>query len=335
MSEPPFPLHPSIVNRIDAEYAAFYSQHIADKQQVHLQPVAASRASGVLIPGAGPLVPVAKTADYAVQRTETSGPDVRVRCFTPDGPQPASGWPVLLYYHGGGWVLGNIETENVVATNICARAKCVVMTADYRLAPENPFPAAVDDAWEVALWALGPAKDLLGLDTYRMATGGSSAGGNLAAIMCQRAAARGGSPAFRLQLLSVPVMDNTADTSNNPSWAENQHAPALPAAKMLWYRHHYLPNRSDWPRPEASPLFWQGDWSGLPPAVIVLGECDVLRHEGEQFGEKLAKAGVQTQVHVLEGQPHPFLAMDGALEDGRRAITWFCEAMLTAMYGPQ
>lgn len=168
-----------------------------------------------------------------------------------------------------------------------------------------------------------------------MAAGGSSAGANLAAVVCQRAAARGGPPAFRLQLLSVPVMDNTADTSNNPSWARNQHAPALPAAKMLWYRDHYLPNRDDRHHPEASPLFWPGDWSALPPAVIVLGECDVLRHEGEQFGHKLAEAGVPAQVHVLRGQPHPFLAMDGALEDGRRAIAWFCEAMLTTMYGPQ
>lgn len=131
MSEPPFPLHPSVADRINPEYAAFYNRHVADKQQVHLQPIAVSRASGVLVPGAGPLLPVGRTADYSVCRAETSGPDVRVRCFTPDGPRPAHGWPVLLYYHGGGWVLGNIETENTVCTNICARAKCVVVTADY------------------------------------------------------------------------------------------------------------------------------------------------------------------------------------------------------------
>lgn len=221
------------------------------------------------------------------------------------------------------------------ARGLSSRVETRLTAVSVRLAPENPFPAAVDDAWEVALWALGPGKDLLGLDTSRVATGGSSAGGNLAAVVCQRAVARAVSPPFRLQLLSVPVMDNTADTSNNPSWADNEHAPALTASKMLWYRGHYLPHRSDWPHPEASPLFWQGDWSALPPAVIVLGECDVLRHEGERYGDLLAAAGVSADVHVLEGQPHPFLAMDGALEDGRRAITWFCDAMLTTMYGPQ
>lgn len=149
--------------------------------------------------------------------------------------------------------------------------------------------------------------------------------------MCQRAAVRG-SPSFRLQLLSVPVTDNTADVSNNPSYAENQHAPSLPAEKMLWYRRHYLPRREDWAHPESSPLLWEGNWSRLPPAVIILGELDVLRHEGEQFGKKLADAGVKATLHILKGQPHPFLAMDGVLEDGRQAITWFCEAMSDAMY---
>ncbi|KJZ78511.1 hypothetical protein HIM_01902 [Hirsutella minnesotensis 3608] len=334
MSEPPYPLHPSIVDRVDPEYAAFYNQHVIDKQQVQHQPISVSRSSGVLIPGAGPLAPVGKTADYTVERVETPGPAIRVRCFTPDEPRPDAGWPVLLYYHGGGWVLGNIDTENVIATNICSRSKCVVVSPDYRLAPEDPFPAAVEDAWEIVQWAIGKGKELLGLDTSRMAVGGSSAGGNLAAVMCQRGVARGG-PTFRLQLLSVPVMDNTAEPSNNPSWSSGEHAPALPAAKMMWYRNHYLPDRKDWNHPEASPLFWDGDWSKLPPAVIVVGGIDILRHEGEQFGRKLTEANVRADVHVFEGQAHPFIAMDGVLEHGKRAITYFCEAMFDVMYGKQ
>lgn len=199
-----------------------------------------------------------------------------------------------------------------------------------RLAPEDPYPAAVHDSWEAVLWVIGKGKDVLGVDTSRMATGGSSAGGNLAAIMCQRAAARG-SPSFSLQLLSVPVTDNTADISNNRSYSENQHAPSLPADKMLWYRRHYLPNEGDWAHPESSPLFWEGDWSKLPHAIIVLGQLDVLRDEGAKFGEKLESSGVRADVHILKGQPHPFLAMDGVLEAGRQAITWFCEGML-ALY---
>ncbi|KND90719.1 AB hydrolase superfamily protein [Tolypocladium ophioglossoides CBS 100239] len=332
MPTPPYPLHPSVVDRLDPQCKALYNEHIIHQQQVHYQPLEASRASGVLLPGAGPLVPVGKTADHAIRRRESAGPDVAARCFTPDGPAPAPGWPVLVYFPGGGWVIGNIDTENAVATNICARGRCVVVSVDFRLAPENPFPAAVDDAWEAVLWVLGPGEDTLHLDTSKMAVGGSSAGGNLAAVVCQRAAARG-SPVFRLQLQSAPVLDNTADTTNNASYAENEHAPALPAAKMLWYRDLYLPDQRQRSHPEASPLLWPGDWSALPPAVIVLGELDVLRHEGELFGRKLADAGVRADVHVLKGQPHSFLATAGALEDGRRAVTWFCDGMLSAMYG--
>lgn len=131
-NQPPYPLHESIVNRIDAEYAAFYNKHIFDKQQVHLQPVEASRTSGVLIPGSGPLQKVASTVDYTFPRKESKGPDVSVRCFTPEGEKPAGGWPVFIWYHGGGWVLGTIDTENVIASHLCKRGKCVVVSVDYR-----------------------------------------------------------------------------------------------------------------------------------------------------------------------------------------------------------
>ncbi|KAK8110172.1 alpha/beta hydrolase fold-domain-containing protein [Apiospora kogelbergensis] len=329
---PPYSIHESVADRIDPEYADFYNKHIFDKQQVHLQPIEASRASGILIPGAGPLHPVGSTADYAIPRKESEGPDVKVRCFTPAGERPEAGWPVCIYFHGGGWVLGTIDTENVIASHLCARAKCVVISADYRLAPENPYPAAVHDCWEAVLWALGDGKQTLNLDTTKLGTGGSSAGANLAAVMCQRAADRGG-PRFSVQLLSVPVMDNAADESNNESWRQNRFTPALPAQKMLWYRRHYLPNRDDWTHPEASPLFWTGDWSKLPPACFVLGELDVLRSEGEQFGQKLTEAGVRADVHVMKGQPHPFIAMDAVLEAGSRAITLFCDALRDAFYG--
>lgn len=169
--QPPYPLHDSVVDRINLEYKAFYSKHIFDKQQVHLQPIAASRTSGTLIPGAGPLQKVASTNDYQVKRKESKGADVPVRCFTPEGDKPEGGWPVCVYYHGGGWVLGTIATENVIASHLCSRGKCVVVSVAYRLAPEDVFPAAVEDAWEGVLWVLGEGKDVLGLNTSKMATG--------------------------------------------------------------------------------------------------------------------------------------------------------------------
>ncbi|KAK3385225.1 alpha/beta hydrolase fold-domain-containing protein [Podospora didyma] len=331
--QPPYPLHASVIDRIDPVYAAFYNEHVADKQQVHLQPIEASRSSGILIPGASPLYPVGSTVDYTFARQASEGPDVRVRCFTPSCKRPEDGWPVCVYFHGGGWVLGNIDTENVIATNLCQRGRVVVVSVDYRLAPENPFPAAVHDAWEGVLWVRGAGKDILHLDITKMATAGSSAGGNLAAVMCQRCADLG-EQWFRLQLLSVPVMDNTAtvESEKYDSWEENEFAPALPAAKMMWYRHHYLPNREDWAHPEASPLLWKGDWSKLPEASIVVGELDVLRDEGEEFADRLELAGVEADSTVKDGLPHPFIAMDAVLEAGAEAIRGWCLRLRQTMY---
>lgn len=137
--EPPYLLHPSIKDKLDPTYRAFYNKHIFNKQQVHLQPVAASRTSGILIPGGGEKLSVGKTRDFHVRRRETDGPDVPVRVFTPEGEKPEKGWPAMVYYHGGGWVLGNIETENVVCTNLCRRARCVVISVDYRYGRIHPL----------------------------------------------------------------------------------------------------------------------------------------------------------------------------------------------------
>lgn len=132
MAQPPYPLHESILKRIDPSYASFYNEHLIDKQQVHLQPLEASRASRILVPGAGPPHAVGGIAGYTFPRAESEGPNVRVRCFTPDGPKPEAGWPVCVYYHGGGWVLGTIDTENVIASHLSARGKSVIVAVDYR-----------------------------------------------------------------------------------------------------------------------------------------------------------------------------------------------------------
>ncbi|KAL5328654.1 hypothetical protein ACEPPN_002156 [Leptodophora sp. 'Broadleaf-Isolate-01'] len=326
--EPPYPLHSSIKNKLDPTYRAFYDEHIFDKQQVHLQPVAASRTSGVLIPGGGEMLNVGSTRDFAIKRRESEGPDVMVRVFTPEGQKPEGGWPVMVYYHGGGWVLGNIDTENVVCTNLCKRANCVVISVDYRLAPENPYPAAVHDSWEALLWLHSTAASLLSLNLSKVAVGGSSAGGNLAAIMCHKALSSPSIvPKFVVQLLIVPVTDNTANPKNTLSWRENEFTPALPALKMLWYRKHYLPNEKTWADPEASPLLYPSGWEKQPKALVVVGELDVLRSEGEAYAEKLSAAGVEADLKVMKGMPHPFLAMDGVLQQGRDTITFMVEAL--------
>lgn len=130
--QPPYPLHETVIKRVDPEYKAFYEKHVAHQQQAHLQPLEISRASGILVPGVASLTAVGKTQDFEFQRVESKGPNVRVRCFTPKGNIPDNGWPALIWYHGGGWVLGNIDTENAVTTDICARGECVVISVDFR-----------------------------------------------------------------------------------------------------------------------------------------------------------------------------------------------------------
>jgi acetyl esterase/lipase len=149
--------------------------------------------------------------------------------------------------------------------------------------------------------------------------------------MCHRVlAAPSLVPQFQVQLLIVPVTDNTADASNTPSWKENEFVPALPAAKMLWYRKHYLPEQRLWAHPEASPLLYEEGWAEQPRALIVMGELDVLRTEGERYAEKLRGAGVQVDVKIMKGMPHPFLAMDGAIQQGRDTISYMVEALQEA-----
>ncbi|KAJ5902576.1 hypothetical protein N7495_003104, partial [Penicillium taxi] len=327
VNRPPYPIHESVKDKLDPEYVDFYNKFIINNQQVHLQPVAASRTSGVLIPGAGPMLQVGKTQDITIERRETEGPPILLRAFTPKGEVPVGGWPVVLYFHGGGWVLGSIDTENVVCSNLCVRGNCVVVTVDYRLAPENPFPAAVHDSWEALLWLISEGPAALSIDKSKMATGGSSAGGNLASVMTHKALTLSPPVRFLSQLLSVPVTDNTAVVETNGSYRVYENTVALPAAKMLWYRNHYLPNEADLKDPEASPLFYTSNWSDLPPALVMVGECDVLRSEGEQYAEKLQKAGVEVDLQVMKGMPHPFLAMDGVLSEGKRSITLMCDAL--------
>jgi acetyl esterase/lipase len=201
----------------------------------------------------------------------------------------------------------------------------------YSLAPEFPYPAAVHDSWEALLWLQTTGNALLGLNLTKVAIGGSSAGGNLAAIMCHKALSSPFLvPKFSTQLLIVPVTDNTASVASTISWKDNEFVPALPAAKMLWYRKHYLPDECTWGEPEASPLLYTDGWSDQPKALVVVGELDVLRTEGEMYAEKLEHAGVEVDLKVMKGMPHPFLAMDEALQQGRDTITFMVEALKEA-----
>lgn len=170
----------------------------------------------------------------------------------------------------------------------------------FRLAPESPWPAAVHDSWEALIWLKSEGAQLLNCDLSKVAIAGSSAGGNLAAILTNKALDTPDLvPRFMFQVLVVPVTDNAADPGNNVSYKENENTAALPAVKMLWYRDHYLPNPADWKDPEASPIYYpESNFSKLPPAYVAVAELDVLRSEGEAYAEKLQKAGVPVQLKM-------------------------------------
>lgn len=163
-----------------------------------------------------------------------------------------------------------------------------------------------------------------------MAVCGASAGANIAAVIVQNAALQPQpGVTIRSQVLVVPITDNTATPCSNASWKSFEFTAGLPAKKMLWYRHHYLPDQTDWSHREASPLLGPDEvFARLPPATILVGELDVLRHDGEEYGRKLNANGVPAEVMVMEGMPHPFLAMDAVLEAGKRAITMICDELL-------
>ncbi len=219
--------------------------------------------------------------------------------------------PVLVYLHGGGWVLGSSGTHDVLARRLCAGAEIAVLNVDYRLAPEHPFPAAVDDSVAAFRWVLEHA-DEHGLDASRVAVGGDSAGGNLAAVVCQVARDEGGPvPAF--QLLLVPATDFSREYPSATTFATGYF---LTKANMDWYEDRYLgdTDRSD---PRASPLLAES-LAGLPPAYVAVAGWDPLRDEGIAYAEALREAGVPVTLRVHEDSAHPFINI-GAVDLGRRA----------------
>ncbi|OCH96136.1 Alpha/beta hydrolase fold-3 [Obba rivulosa] len=210
------------------------------------------------------------------------------------------------------------------------RAGCVVVSVDYRLGPERPYPAAVEDAAEALHWVLGQGKQELGVNVNKIAVGGSSSGANLAAILTHKAALSEPPIPIIFQLLVVPVVDNTAspDGEKYPSWKENANTVSLTPEKMLWFRNNYLPNKEDWTKWDNSPIFAPEEaFKKAPNAWIAVAELDILRDEGIAYGKKLEEAGAQVNLQVYKGAPHPIMAMDGVLDVGRQLVSDAAEAL--------
>lgn len=239
--------------------------------------------------------PVGDVRDYLVP-----GPDgdVRLRCYVPDNDGPL---PVFVWYHGGGWVTGSLDSADPGCRYVAAETPCVVVSADYRLAPEHPFPAPFADCYVALDWTADNAESIGG-DPGRLAVGGVSAGGNLAAAVSLAARDRDG-PDVALQVLAAPVLNHAFDTA---SYEENAAGYDLTRAEMRTFWDRYLADDVDGRHPYASPLTAR-DLSDLPDAVVLTGEFDPLRDEGRAYARRLTRAGVGVTHLHYEDMTHPIL----------------------------
>ncbi len=271
-----------------------------------------------------------KVAVGSVEDRTVPGPagEIPVRVYRPEGAPAAA--PVLVWYHGGGWVIGDLDTTDGPARAFCHGAGAVVVSVDYRLAPEAPFPAAPEDAWAALSWVAAHA-DEVGGDPTRIAVGGDSAGGNLAALVAIRARDEGG-PALVHQLLAYPSVDLAM---GHPSIDENGEGYFLTKASMEWFRLHYLGadrEHGDPTTAAVSPLR-ADDLSGLAPAQVLTAEFDPLRDEGEAYAVALAEAGVAVDLVPHPGLVHGFLGFAAMSPDAAAATEGAVSRLRQALSG--
>src|SRR5688572_4934004 len=264
--------------------------------------------------------PVASEVDHHVP---VEGGEITVRVYTPDATPPL---PCHLYIHGGGFWLGTLEQSDNVCRAIAADAECVVVSVDYRLAPESKFPALPEDCYAALTWVVDHAFEL-GVDPARISVGGGSAGGNLSAVVALMARDRGGPPLV-LQVLEIPVTDLTM---SQPS-IESNDGYLLTRVGMEQYRDYYLADAADATNPYASPLL-APDLSGLPPALVMTAEFDPLRDEGEAYAARLADAGVEVDAMCWEGQFHGSQTMAKLIPDEAAAYHREVTSALRKAYG--
>jgi acetyl esterase len=249
----------------------------------------------------------------AVEDRRLAGPggELPVRVYRPPGTGP---FPALVYLHGGGWVLGGLDTHDGTCRALARAVPCVVVSVDYRLAPEHPFPCAAEDAWAATRHVAANAA-AFGAEPGRIAVGGDSAGGNLAAVVALMARDRGG-PSLVHQLLVYPVIDAAMDT---PSYRENAEGYFLTADAMAWFWGHYVPDPAARRNPYASPLR-AADLAGVAPAQVLTAEFDPLRDEGETYAARLRAAGVPVTLRRFDGMIHGFFSMTGSLDQAAVAV---------------
>ena len=248
-----------------------------------------------------------------VENRSIPGPEgeIPIRIYTPEGTGP---FPGRVFFHGGGWVIGDLESHDALARKLALEAGCLGIAIDYRLAPESKYPAAAEDCYAATCWAAAHAAEIGG-DPGRIAIGGDSAGGNLSAVVAQMARDRSG-PALCFELLVYPVTNHDYSTL---SYAENADGYFLTRSSMEWFWNHYLSEASEGQNAYASPLR-ADSLAGLPPALVITAEFDPLRDEGEAYAEKLRQAGVPVTCTRYDGQIHGFFSFFQLIDSSKEAV---------------
>ena len=300
---------------LDPQLQAMRDQRERDNiPPLYTMSLAAARAADLasIRAGGGEAEPVHQVVDLTIPGP---GGDLALRVYRPASQRPL---PALLYFFGGGWVLGTIDTADGVSRTLANASGALVVVPGYRLAPEHPFPAAVDDCHAALRWVAGHAGEI-GADPARLAVGGDSAGGNLAAAVTLLA--RGDGLELVGQLLVYPNTDQLAGDEPAPDGDD----PFLfNRRSVAWYRGHYLPGPGDAASPLASPLRAES-LAGLPPALVITAEYDPLRDQGEAYARRLADEGVPVDLSRYQGMAHGFFTMIGTLADSRAAIAQAAE----------
>jgi acetyl esterase len=261
---------------------------------------------------------VAKVENRTIPGPES---DIPIRIYTPAANGPLAG---LVFFHGGGWVIGSIDTHDNLCRSIANAAGCVVVSVEYRLAPEHKFPAGIEDAYAATCWTFQHA-DRLGIDSRRIAVGGDSAGGNLAAVVSLMARDRGG-PNLALQVLLYPITDHNLDTASYLTYSDGY---LLTRDGMAWFWNHYLPEGVLPDQPYVSPLRAK-NLSGLPPALVITAECDPLCDEGNAYARRLETAGVRVTWSCYPGMIHGFVRRNRLLDHGQHGLEEVAAALRDA-----